>query len=82
MPTYPIINRTTGEQKEITLSLDDWEKFKKENIEWSRDWSDPSTAPSSCEIGEWRDTLIKKHPGWNDVLHKVSKSPKSLVRKI
>lgn len=80
MPIYPIINKDTGEKKEITLSLDEWETFKKENPMWSRDWSDPSTAPNCAEIGEWKDRLVSKHPGWNDVLLKASKAPKSNVK--
>jgi hypothetical protein len=82
MPTYPIIHKETGEQKEVTMSVTEWENFKKENEKWIRDWSDPSTAPNSCEVGEWKDKLIKKHPGWNDVLDKASKAPKSRVKKI
>lgn len=82
MPIYPIINVKTGEQKEISLSLNDWENFKKENEDWIRDWSDPSTSPNCCETGEWKDKLIKKHPSWNEVLNKVSKAPGSRVKKI
>lgn len=82
MPVYPIINKLTGEQKEVSLSIDEWDNFKKENEEWIRDWSDPSTAPSSVESGEWKDKLVKKHPGWNEVLGKMSKLPGSKVKKI
>jgi hypothetical protein len=74
MPIYPIINKDTGEQKEITLSLDEWETFKKENPMWSRDWSDPSTAPNSAEVGEWKDKLNKSHPSWNEILRKSKKA--------
>ena len=82
MATYPIINKVTGEQKEVTMSVHDWDQWKKDNPEWDRDWSDPSTCPSSAEVGEWRDKLVKKHPGWNDVLEKASKAPRSRVKKI
>ena len=34
MPIYPIINKKTKEQKEISLSIEEWENFKKENKEW------------------------------------------------
>ena len=34
------------------------------------------------EVGEWKDKLITRNPGWNDVLHKASKSPGSRVEKI
>jgi hypothetical protein len=82
LPTYPIIHTETGEQKEVTMSVTEWENFKKGNEKWIRDWSDPSTAPNSCEVGEWKDKLIKKHPGWNEVLDKASRAPKSRVKKI
>lgn len=82
MPTYPIINKKTGEQKEVVMSIHDWDQWSKDNVDWIRDWSDPSTAPSPCEIGEWRDKLINRNPGWNEVLEKVSKAPKSQVKKL
>ena len=82
MATYPVINKQTGEQKEVVLSVHDWEQWKKDNPDWDRDWSDPSTCPNSGEVGEWKDKLIKKHPGWNDVLGKAAKAPKSNVKKI
>ena len=82
MPTYPIINKETGEQKEVTMSIFDWDQWKKDNPDWDRDWSDPSTCPASGEIGEWKDKLIQKHPGWNDVLGKAAKAPGSYVKKI
>ena len=74
MPTYPIINKETKEQKEVSMSILEWEEFKTQNPMWVRDWSDPSTAPNSAEIGEWRDKLQKSHPSWNEVLKKSKKS--------
>ena len=82
MATYPVINKTTGEQKEVKLSIHEWEKWKLDNPEWDRDWSDPSTCPSSGELGEWKDKLIKSKPGWNDVLKKASEAPGSYVKPI
>jgi hypothetical protein len=77
-----VYNKVTGEQKEVTMSIHDWDQWKKDNLEWDRDWSDPSTCPASAEIGEWKDKLVKKHPGWNEVLDKASRAPKSRVKKI
>lgn len=74
MPTYPIIHKETGEQKEVSMSITEWEKFKEDNPAWIRDWSDPSTAPNSAEIGEWKDRLQKSHPSWNHILQKAKKS--------
>lgn len=82
MATYPVIHKETGEQKEITMSVYEWDQWKIDNPDWDRDWSDPSTCPSSCEIGEWKDKLIKSKPGWNDILDKASRAPGSRVKKI
>jgi len=82
MATYPIVHKETGEQKEVTMSVNDWDQWKEDNPDWIRDWSDPSTCPQPGEVGEWKDKLIKSNPGWNDVLHKASKAPKSRVKKI
>lgn len=82
MPTYPVINKETGEQKEVKLSVHDWSQWLEDNPEWQRDWSDPATAPASGEVGEVYDKLKKSHPGWNDVLNKASKVPGSRVKPV
>ena len=75
MATYPVINKTTGEQKEVEMSVLDWDEWKTNNPDWQRDWSDPSTVPGTGEVGEWKDKLNNKHPGWKEVLKKVEKAP-------
>ena len=82
MATYPVINRETGEQKGVKCSVHEWDQWKADNPDWDRDWSDPSTAPGCGEVGEIYDRLVKSKPGWNDVLHKVSKMPGSRVKPI
>lgn len=72
MPTYPIIHKETGEQKEVSMSITEWEKFKEDNSEWIRDW--PQGCASFGEVGEWKDQLQKSHPSWNEVLKKSKKS--------
>ena len=47
MATYPVINKITGEQKEVNMSVHDWSQWKLDNPDWDRDWSDPSTCPGS-----------------------------------
>ena len=80
MATYPVINKLTGEQKEVVLSVHEWDQWKLDNPDWDRDWSDPSTCPGSGEVGEWQDTLRKKSPGWNDVLKKAQSAPGSKIK--
>jgi len=82
MATYPIVNTKTGEQKQVEMSVHVWDQWKTDNPEWIRDWSDPSTCPSPGEVGEWKDKLVARNPGWNSILEKASKAPGSRVKKI
>jgi len=75
MATYPVINKETGEQKEVAMSIHDWDQWKDDNPTWERDYSDPSTIPAlGVEVGEWRDKLVNKNPGWGEVLKKAEKA--------
>ena len=80
MPTYPVINKETGEQKEIKMTLAEWDQWRKDNIDWDKDWL--AGVAGIGEVGEVYDKLKKHHPGWNDVLHKASKAPGSRVKPI
>ncbi len=75
MATYPVINTKTGESKEVQMSVTKWDQWRKDNPDWTRDWSDPSTMPGVGEVGEWKDKLVKSKPGWNDVLDRASRQP-------
>jgi hypothetical protein len=68
MATYPVVNKQTGEHKEVVLSIHDWDQWKQDNPDWERDWSDPSTLPGSGEVGDWRDKMKKTHPGFHDII--------------
>ena len=35
---YPVINRKTGEEKDVVMSVGEYEKWRAENPEWDRDW--------------------------------------------
>ena len=75
MATYPVRNKETGETKEVVMSVHDWDQWKEDNPDWSRDFSDPSTCPGVGEVGEWKDKLVKSKPGWNEVLDRASRQP-------
>jgi len=77
MATYPVINTETGEQKEVVMSVHDWDGWKSDNPDWTRDFSDPSTCPGVGEVGEWKDKLLKSKPGWNEVLANAQKTGKN-----
>ncbi len=75
MATYPVRNKETGETKEVIMSVHDWDQWKEDNPDWSRDFSDPSTCPGVGEVGEWKDKLVRSKPGWNEVLDRASRQP-------
>ena len=79
MPTYPVINKVTGEQKDVRMTMAEWSQWSKDNPDWQRDWSDPSTCPASGEVGDWRDKMAKTHPGWKDVMKNkvIPKAPRN-----
>ena len=78
MATYPVINKETGEQKELSMSMTAYGEWREENPDWDKDWM--AGVASVGEVGEVYDKLKKHHPGWNDVLHKASKAPGSAVK--
>ena len=74
MATYPVINKETGEQKEVSMSVHDWDQWKTDHPSWQRYFT-PENSPSlGVEVGEWRDKLVNKNPGWGEVLKKADKS--------
>ena len=79
MATYPVVNTKTGEQKDVVMSVHDWDQWKIDNPDWERYYT-PDNAPGVGEVCEWKDKLRKSKPGWNDVLRKAQKAPGSGVK--
>ena len=80
MPTYPVIHKESKEKKELSMTMKAYDEWKEANPDWDRDWQ--AGVAGVGEIGEVYDKLKKSHPGWNDVLYKASKAPRSTVRPI
>ena len=78
MPTYPVINKETGEKKELSMNMVAYDQWRKENPDWDKDWS--AGVAGVGEVGDFQDKLKKSHPGWNDVLHRASKYPGATVK--
>ena len=66
MPTYPVINLKTKEQKEHFMNMDEYDQWKKDNPDWDKDWQ--AGVASAGEVGEWRDKMATTHPGWADIM--------------
>ena len=74
MPTYPVINFKTKERQELSMTMKEYEQWRKDNPDWDKDWQ--AGVASAGEVGEWRDKMATTHPGWadimkNKVLHKA-----------
>lgn len=80
MPIYPVINLKTKETTTLEMSVSDYTQWRKDNPDWDKDWS--QGCASVGEVGEWKNKLISKNPGWNEVLDRASKAPGSKVSKI
>ena len=39
MPTYPVINKTTQEKKEISMTMKEYDQWRKDNPDWDKDWT-------------------------------------------
>ena len=71
MPTYPVKNKVTGEEKELSRTMAAYDEWRKENPDWDKDWS--KGCAGAGEVGDWRDKMSKTHPGWKDVMGQVKK---------
>ena len=77
MPTYPVKNKETGEEKELSMSMKDYDQWRKDNPGWDKDWSKGCAGQST----EFKWTGEAKSSGWNEVLDRASKQPGANVRK-
>jgi hypothetical protein len=77
MPTYPVVNKKTGETQELYMTMAEYDKWKQDNPDWDKDWS--KGAAGVGEVGDWRNKMNKTHPGWGKIMSKVSNMPGSKV---
>ena len=77
MPTYPVKNLKTEEKKELSMTMKEYEQWRKDNPDWDRDWSEG--CASSQEMFRWTGEAASS--GWNEVLDRASKQPGANVRK-
>ena len=72
MPTNPVKNLKTGEEKELIMSMKAYDEWREKNPDWDKDWS--KGCAGAGEVGDWRDKMSKTHPGWKDVMGQVKKN--------
>ena len=77
MPTYPLIHKETGEKKELSMTMQQYDQWCKDNPEWKKDWQAGVASLST----EFRWTGEAASSGWNEVLDRASKQPGAVVGK-
>ena len=80
MPTYPLKHKETGETQELIMSMKEYDRWRKDNPDWEKDWS--KGVAGVGEVGDWQNKLVKEKPGWNEVLDRASRMPGAAVTKI
>lgn len=74
MPTYKFKNNTTGDVFERWMYMNQREDFLKDNPDLIQIPYAPNTVSG---VGDFQN---KTDGGWNEVLHRVSKIPGSVVK--
>ena len=59
MPTYPVVNQKTGEKKELSMTMVNYDQWRKDNPDWDKDWN--AGVANLGEVGEVYDKLKKTH---------------------
>ena len=63
MPTYNVINKTTGEKKEFRMSMKEYSEWRDANPDWDKDWS---AGVAGTTYGE-----PKQSDGFKEVMQKM-----------
>ena len=66
MPTYPVINKKTGETQTLHLTMKEYCDWKDENPDWDKDWSQ---GVAGTTYGK-----PKQSDGFKEVMSKVQKA--------
>tara|TARA_B100001175_G_scaffold242541_1_gene208937 strand:- start:1365 stop:1616 length:252 start_codon:yes stop_codon:yes gene_type:complete len=76
MPTYPVKHKETGEEKELYMSMKEYDQWRVDNPDWDKDWS----KGAASAVSGTGDVYSRTDGGWNEVLSKVSQIPGSKVK--
>tara|TARA_B100000073_G_scaffold295063_1_gene259257 strand:- start:226 stop:456 length:231 start_codon:yes stop_codon:yes gene_type:complete len=66
MPTYPVYNKETGEKQTLSMSMKEYDQWKKDNPGWERDWMEG--------VGGMTYGVPKQSDGFKEVMSKVQKA--------
>ena len=66
MPSYPVINKETGEKKELSMTMKEYAQWRKDNPDWDKDWQ--------AGVGGHMYGKPKMDDGFKEVMSKVQKA--------
>ena len=69
MPNYAVKNYNTGEEKEFTMTVAQYEQWRADNPEWEKNWQ-AGTMAAISEVGDYQNKLPQ---GFKDRLNNVKK---------
>jgi len=76
MPTYPVINKVTKETQTLSMTMTEYDQWRKDNPDWDKDWSQGAAGT----VSGTGDVYSRTDGGWNEVLSKVAQVPGSKVK--
>ena len=69
MPMYSVKHLKTGEQKEMTMTISQYDEWRKDNPDWDKDWM-AGVASAVSGVGDYQNKLPQ---GFKDRLNNVKK---------
>ena len=66
----------SGETQELSMTMKEYDEWRKENPDWDKDWSQGAASA----VSGTGDVYSRTDGGWNEVLSRVSKVPGSTVK--
>ena len=69
MPMYSVKHLKTGEQKEMTMTIAQYEEWREENPDWDKDWM-AGVASAVSGVSDYQNKLPQ---GFKDRINNVKK---------
>ena len=69
MPLYSVKNYKTGEEKDLNMTISQYEEWRTANPEWEKNWQ-AKVASAVSEVGDYQNKLPQ---GFKDRLNNVKK---------
>tara|TARA_E500000331_G_scaffold23826_1_gene20636 strand:- start:300 stop:617 length:318 start_codon:yes stop_codon:yes gene_type:complete len=74
MPLYPVKNLKTGETKDLHMLVEDYEKWRVENSDWDKDWSQGCAGLRTLSKEYYSSDAIASQGAYQDKNNSLSSS--------